>query len=121
MIVACVIRRVRSGRRKGAVVTDWAHGVDTQTPSAARMYDYYLGGSHNFAADRAAADKVIEAIPDLPRIAQANRAFLGRAVRFIVEAGVNQFLDIGSGIPTLGNVHEVAEQADPQARVVYVD
>jgi hypothetical protein len=85
------------------------------------MYDYYLGGSHNFAADRAAAQQVLAAIPDASLGAQANRAFLRRAVRYVVGAGVRQFLDIGSGIPTLGNVHEIAQQADPEARVVYVD
>jgi O-methyltransferase involved in polyketide biosynthesis len=101
--------------------SDWALGVDIDTPSAARMYDYYLGGGHNFAADRQAADAVIGAIPDLPGIAQANRAFLRRAVRFLVDAGVRQFVDIGSGIPTVGNVHEIAEKLDPAAATVYID
>ena len=95
--------------------------LDIERPSAARMYDYYLGGSHNFAVDRAAADAVLAVIPDVPVGAQANRAFLRRAVRYLVEAGVTQFIDIGSGIPTLGNVHEIAQQADPRTRVVYVD
>ena len=90
-------------------------------PSAARMYDYYLGGAHNFTADREAAAKVIEAYPDAPKVAQANRAFLGRAVGFLLEQGIRQFLDLGSGIPTAGNVHEVAEATDPGSRVVYVD
>jgi hypothetical protein len=85
------------------------------------MYDYYLGGSHNFAVDRELAGKVLEAWPDMPRAAQANRAFLRRAVRFLADQGVRQFLDIGSGIPTVGNVHEVAQAAAPDARVVYVD
>jgi len=85
------------------------------------MYDYYLGGSHNFAIDRRAAEQAIAMWPDLPIIMQANRAFLRRAVRFLVAQGINQFLDIGSGIPTVGNVHEVAQQADPASRVVYVD
>jgi O-methyltransferase involved in polyketide biosynthesis len=101
--------------------SDWARGVDIDTPSAARMYDYYLGGGHNFAADRQAADAVIAAIPDLPRIAQANRAFLRRAVRFLVEAGVRQFVDVGSGIPTVGNVHEIAQKLEPSAATVYID
>ncbi|BCB76232.1 SAM-dependent methyltransferase [Phytohabitans flavus] len=101
--------------------SDWARGVDIDTPSAARMYDYYLGGGHNFAADRKAADAVIAAIPDLPRIAQANRAFLRRAVRFLVDSGVRQFVDVGSGIPTVGNVHEIAHRLDPDAVTVYVD
>jgi len=101
---------------------DWApEDIDIERPSAARMYDYYLGGNHNFAADRAAAQQVLAAIPDASLAAQANRAFLRRAVRFLIDAGVRQFLDIGSGIPTIGNVHEVAQQAAPDARVVYVD
>jgi O-methyltransferase involved in polyketide biosynthesis len=101
--------------------SDWARGVDIDTPSAARMYDYYLGGGHNFAADRRAADAVIAAIPDLPLIALANRAFLRRAVRFLIESGVRQFVDVGSGIPTLGNVHEVAQKHEPAAATVYID
>jgi SAM-dependent methyltransferase len=101
---------------------DWsAPGVDVEKPSAARVYDYLLGGNHNFAVDREFAHKVIELMPDGPLQAQANRAFLHRAVRYLVEVGVRQFLDIGSGIPTLGNVHEVAQRAAPDARVVYVD
>jgi hypothetical protein len=100
----------------------WAPAeLDLDRPNAARMYDYYLGGSHNFAVDRELAGKVLEAWPDMPRAAQANRAFLRRAVRFLADQGVRQFLDIGSGIPTVGNVHEVAQAAAPDARVVYVD
>ena len=100
----------------------WAPAeLDLDRPNAARMYDYYLGGSHNFAVDRELAGRVLEAWPDMPRAAQANRAFLRRAVRFLAERGVRQFLDIGSGIPTVGNVHEVAQAAAPDARVVYVD
>jgi SAM-dependent methyltransferase len=90
-------------------------------PSAARMYDYYLGGAHNFPADREAAGKVVAVYPDAPKVAQANRAFLRRAVRFMLASGVRQFLDLGSGIPTVGNVHEVVEAAEHDARVVYVD
>jgi SAM-dependent methyltransferase len=101
---------------------DWApESVDIDRPTAARIYDYLLGGCHNFAADREMAHKVIAAMPDLPLQAQANRAFLHRAVQYLVAAGVRQFLDIGSGIPTLGNVHETAQRAAPDARVVYVD
>ena len=96
-------------------------GVDMDRPSQARTYDYLLGGSHNFAVDRELAHKAIAAMPDVALQAQANRAFLHRAVRYLVDAGVRQFLDIGSGIPTLGNVHEVAQKAAPDARVVYVD
>lgn len=89
--------------------------------SAARMYDYYLGGHHNFPADRAAAEAVIAAFPDMPLVAQANRAFLRRAVRYLVDQGIDQFLDLGSGIPTVGNVHEIAQSMLPEAHVVYVD
>jgi SAM-dependent methyltransferase len=94
---------------------------DYDRPSAARVYDYYLGGSHNFAVDRAMARQAIAMWPELPQIMQANRAFLRRAVEFLVARGVRQFLDVGSGIPTVGNVHEVAQAAAPEARVVYVD
>lgn len=100
---------------------DWARGADINTPTAARIYDYMLGGSHNFAADRAAAHTLIDAIPDVRGMAQANRSFLHRAVRYLIGAGVRQFLDIGSGIPTVGNVHQIAQHAAPDARVVYVD
>jgi SAM-dependent methyltransferase len=101
---------------------DWApETIDIERPSVARMYDYYLGGSHNFAADRAAAQAMVAAVPEAPLMAQANRAFLRRAVQHLAEAGIRQFLDIGSGSPTVGNVHEIAQRIDPAARVVYVD
>ncbi len=101
---------------------DWVpETIDVEQPSAARIYDYLLGGSHNFAADRDVARQAIAAMPDVPVQAHANRAFLRRAVQYLAEMGVRQFLDIGSGIPTLGNVHELARQAAPGARVVYVD
>jgi S-adenosyl methyltransferase len=100
---------------------DPAARIDVERPSQARIYDYLLGGSLNFAADRAAARQLISMVPDVPLVAQANRAFLRRAVRFLADAGVRQFLDIGSGVPTRGNVHEVARQAAPDSRVVYVD
>jgi S-adenosyl methyltransferase len=96
-------------------------GIDLTRPSAARVYDYYLGGAHNFAVDRDMAKQAIAMWPDLPLIMQANRAFLRRAVRFCINAGIRQFLDLGSGIPTAGNVHEIAQQAATDARVVYVD
>jgi SAM-dependent methyltransferase len=100
----------------------WApRSIDISVPSVARVYDYYLGGSHNFEADRQAGRRVMEFIPGLPRIVRANRAFMRRAVRFAVAEGISQFLDIGSGIPTFGTVHEVAQAARPGARVVYVD
>jgi len=102
--------------------TDWApEGIDLSKPSIARSYDYILGGSHNFAVDREFARELLTALPDFRLIARANRAFLHRAVRFMVEAGISQFLDIGSGIPTVGNVHEIAQKLVPDARVVYVD
>ncbi|MDH6125356.1 SAM-dependent methyltransferase [Kitasatospora sp. GP82] len=96
-------------------------GTDLDKPNAARVYDYYLGGSHNFEADRAMARKAIELWPDLPAIMRSNRAFLRRAVQHVSEAGISRFLDIGSGIPTFGAVHEVARGIRPEARVVYVD
>ncbi|GGS81398.1 hypothetical protein GCM10010286_02440 [Streptomyces toxytricini] len=100
----------------------WAPpGIDISVPSVSRIYDYYLGGSHNFEVDRQAARRAMEFMPGLPKIMQANRAFMRRAVRHAVAQGVTQFLDIGSGIPTFGNVHEVARAASPDARVVYVD
>ncbi len=94
---------------------------DPGRPSAARIYDYLLGGFHNFEVDRAAARKITETLPDMPLFMRANRAFLRRVVRFLTDQGIDQFLDLGSGIPTVGNVHEVAQQANPSARVVYVD
>ncbi|MFF4345987.1 SAM-dependent methyltransferase [Streptomyces sp. NPDC001530] len=100
----------------------WApRSIDITVPSVSRIYDYYLGGSHNFEVDREAARKAMEFMPGLPKIMQANRAFMRRAVRFAASEGISQFLDIGSGIPTFGNVHEVAQQAKPGAHVVYVD
>ena len=95
--------------------------VEIEKPSTARMYDFYLGGSHNFAADRQLASRTIEAWPDVPHLCQANRAFLRRSVNQLASIGVDQFLDLGSGIPTAGNVHEVVHAANPGARVVYVD
>ena len=96
-------------------------GVDPGRASVARIYDAMLGGVHNFAIDREALAAFTGIDPRVRALARANRAFLGRAVRFLVEAGVRQFLDLGSGIPTQGNVHEVAQAAAPDARVVYVD
>jgi SAM-dependent methyltransferase len=98
-----------------------ARDVTAKPATAARMYDYYLGGVHNFPADREAAKKIVAAFPDVLEAAQANRAFLRRAVAYLAEGGVTQFLDIGSGIPTQGNVHEIAQRVRPGARVVYVD
>jgi hypothetical protein len=95
---------------------------DTSVAHQARMYDYLLGGKDNYAADRAAAEAGLKIFPDLRFTARSNRAFLGRAVRYLAgEAGMRQFLDIGTGIPTAGNTHEVAQDIAPAARVVYVD
>jgi hypothetical protein len=95
-------------------------GIDTSTPTVARMYDYYLDGKNNFQADRDAVDKVEAAMP-IRQLAQENRAFLRRAVRYMARQGIDQFLDIGSGLPTVGNTHEIAQEINPDARVVYVD
>lgn len=96
--------------------------IDTSKASIARVYDYHLGGKDNYPVDRAAGDAVIEAVPDVVLLARANRAFLRRAVRYLVnEAGIRQIIDIGSGLPTRGNVHEIAHEIDPSVRVVYVD
>jgi hypothetical protein len=96
-------------------------GVEVTVPNAARMYDYTLGGYHNFAVDREYIERAERAMPGIVALAHANRAFVGRSVRWLVDAGIRQFLDIGSGIPTLGNVHEAAQQAAPDSRVMYVD
>jgi S-adenosyl methyltransferase len=96
-------------------------GLDTTIPNVARMYDYLLGGKDNFAADRVAAEQLLAVIPDVAAIAADNRAFLGRAVRYLTSQGVRQFLDLGSGLPTRSNVHEVAQRDAPDTRVVYVD
>jgi hypothetical protein len=95
--------------------------VDAGVPNAARMYDYFLGGSHNFAADRAAVERIKAVMPFAAEVIHANRYFLGRAVKFCAREGIDQFLDLGSGIPTVGNVHEAARAIDPAARVAYVD
>lgn len=103
--------------------TNWVPtSVNTDKPSAARMYDYLLGGSHNFAVDREFLEQRILAIqPDAKRFAIMNRSFMRRAVLFMLDQGIRQFLDLGSGIPTVGNVHEIAQGVDPSSRVVYVD
>jgi SAM-dependent methyltransferase len=99
-----------------------AAGIDTNTPQSARVYDFLLGGKDNFAADRAVGATLIDLVPTLPVQVKANRAFLARSVRYLVgEAGIRQFLDIGTGIPTANNVHEVAQQIAPETRVLYVD
>ena len=96
--------------------------IDTTKPHPARMYDAYLGGKDNYAADRAAVRQILRDFPEVRATARANRAFMQRAVRFLAsEAGIRQFIDIGTGIPSAGNVHEVAGQVAPESRVVYVD
>lgn len=95
--------------------------VSLDKPSVARIYDYVLGGYHNFEIDRQTADKFASFFPDLALTARVNRAFLRRAASFINRQGIDQFLDLGSGIPTVGNVHEIVRQHNPSARVVYVD
>jgi SAM-dependent methyltransferase len=95
--------------------------VDARRANVARVYDYWLGGTRNFQADQDLGRQIMAVEPNVRAIARANRAFLGRAVRVLAEAGIRQFLDIGSGIPTQGNVHEVAQAVDPSVRVVYAD
>jgi hypothetical protein len=94
---------------------------DTSVAHAARIYDYWLGGKDNYAVDRAAGDAAMRAYPDLIHAVRSNRAFMTRTVRFLAEAGIRQFLDIGTGIPTAPNTHEIAQGVDPACRVVYVD
>jgi hypothetical protein len=116
-------------RRRTRLLTEIPHPltVDDQQsfelgiPNIARIYDALLGGKDNYAVDREAALGLTAAIPDAPRAARDNRAFLARAVRYLAEAGIGQFLDIGTGLPTQGNVHQVARDVSPAARVVYVD
>jgi hypothetical protein len=99
-----------------------ATGIDTETPAISRLYDYMLGGKHHYHVDRVASLAMIQAVPETPLLALANRAFVRRAVQYLVgEAGIRQFVDIGSGLPATGNVHEVAEELNPNVRVVYVD
>jgi hypothetical protein len=96
-------------------------GVDLEHPNVARVYDYLLGGTANWAIDRFLADQLSAAVPIIRTGARVNREFLGRAVRYSVKAGITQFLDLGSGVPTVGNVHEVADELDSDSRCVYVD
>jgi S-adenosyl methyltransferase len=102
--------------------SDWHTTFRPDIPSSARIYDYFLGGKDNFPADREAAEEIAGYLPSIRQAAQINRAFVGRAVRYLVnEAGITQLLDIGTGLPTKGNVHEVAFNANRAAHVVYVD
>jgi hypothetical protein len=110
-------------RSRGVTPSDGEHtSFDTSVAHVARVYNYWLGGKDNFAADRAAGEQAIKAFPNIVLSARANRAFLARAVRYLAEeAGIRQFLDIGTGIPSANNTHEVAQLAAPESRVVYVD
>jgi O-methyltransferase involved in polyketide biosynthesis len=96
-------------------------GLDSSVPAPARIYDYLLAGSNNFPADRAAAEQILKAVPEVRDAAWSNRGFHQRAARWIAEQGIRQFVDIGSGLPTVGNTHEVVQRLVPEARVVYVD
>src|SRR5580692_10381335 len=97
-------------------------GIDTSRAHPARVYDYWLGGKDNFAADREAAELALQAYPQLAEAVQSNRAFLARAVRYLThEAGIRQFLDIGTGIPAANNTHQVAQREAADSRIVYVD
>lgn len=102
---------------------DWVPpGIDPAIPNVARMYDYYLGGKDNYPADREAGDKALAAVPEGRAEVLENRAFLRRVVRYLAgERGIRQFLDIGAGLPTVDNTHEVAHRVDPDSRIVYVD
>ena len=101
---------------------DWmSEDIPLDKPSPSRIYDYLLGGFHNLEVDRIMVEKLLENVPDLPLMAQANRAFLRRVVGYLLSQGIDQFLDIGSGIPTVGNVHELVHKVNPEAHVVYVD
>lgn len=104
-------------------MSEWfpADPVEPGVPHPARVYDFWLGGKDNLAADRAAGEKVMAAFPQARKLARANRGFLVRAVRYLAERGVSQFIDLGTGFPTRPNVHEVARLAVPDARVLYVD
>ncbi|MGH3342290.1 MAG: SAM-dependent methyltransferase [Carbonactinosporaceae bacterium] len=101
---------------------DWKDTFRPDIPSSARMYNYFLGGKDHYPADRDAAEEVLKVVPDIRTFALQNRAFLQRAVRFLAgEVGIRQFLDVGAGLPSAGNVHEVAQGTAPDTRVVYVD
>jgi O-methyltransferase involved in polyketide biosynthesis len=97
-------------------------GLDTTVPHSARIWNYWLGGKDNYAVDRAAGDQFLATFPDIAVIARATRAFMGRAVRYLAaEAGIGQFLDIGTGLPTFNSTHQIAQQVAPDSRIVYVD
>lgn len=107
---------------ENAGTRDWSPtGIDTSVAHPARVYDYLLDGKDNFEADRAVAEQLVAGSLPVRELARANRAFLGRAVKYLAEQGIDQFLDIGTGIPSANNTHEVAQRVNPAARVVYVD
>ncbi|NVI87402.1 SAM-dependent methyltransferase [Actinomadura sp. BRA 177] len=95
--------------------------IDTSVPHSARIWDYWLGGKDNYPVDREAGDAVLRVLPVIADSAKQDRAFLGRAVRFLVSQGIRQFLDLGTGLPTVDNTHEVAQRVAPESRIVYVD
>src|SRR5215469_6503475 len=110
------------GSTKAERTTRGAPAIDTSTAHPARVYDYWLGGKDNFAADREAGELALRAYPQLAEAVQSNRAFLARAVRYLTgEAAIRQFLDIGTGIPAANNTHQVAQREAPDSRIVYVD
>lgn len=116
------MRRVPAGSGVGAARGQSLKGIDTTVPHSARTYDYLLGGKNNFAVDREAIEKTLKVFPAARTTARENRKFLGRAVRYLAgEAGLRQFLDIGTGLPAANNTHEVAQAAAPECHVVYVD
>jgi hypothetical protein len=122
---------VKTGGGLAAVTDDWLRAttrqvklaqIDTSVPNVARVWNYLVGGRDNFDADRRAARQLVAVAPVMADVAHASRAFLRRVVRFLAgEAGIRQFLDIGTGIPTAGNTHEIAQQVVPESRIVYVD
>jgi hypothetical protein len=110
------------GRGNDEERPSWApEGADITVPNSARAYDYALGGFHNFQADRDFLDRLVQALPGIRADAVANRALLHRVIRWLIGQGIRQFLDIGSGVPTVGNVHEIAQELAPESRIVYVD
>lgn len=109
-----------NGRRRGAFHPGIA-GVDLRGPNVARINDYLLGGDHHFAVDREVADRVTAAVPSTPHVVRSNRSFLRRATYVGLWRGIDQFLDLGSGIPTVGNTHEIVQHVNPEARALYVD
>ncbi|WP_329084569.1 SAM-dependent methyltransferase [Streptosporangium sp. NBC_01469] len=115
---------MRERRGEGEDMTEHEQappGIDPTIPSVARMYDYYLGGKDNFASDRIAGEKIVELVPNVKDVARSNRAFLGRTVRHLAAAGIRQFIDIGTGLPTQENVHQVVLREAPDSQIVYVD